>query len=113
MGAHFLSLPLSFCPSVSPSLCPSVLLSFYLCVSVSLWHGLSSKVVRFDLEVELRPELNNARRIRRREAKELARRVLRTARDANVRKPKLIEEERAAGDVIHILEVGPVEEIEG
>src|SRR5262245_42455301 len=65
------------------------------------------------LEVELRPELNNAWVIRRGEARELARRYPRTAFDADIRKPQLIEEERAVGHAIHLLEVGPVEEVEG
>src|SRR5215471_18349926 len=63
-------------------------------------------------EVEFQPELNNARVIRRCEARELARWYLRTAFDADIRKPQLIEEERAVGHAIHLLEVGPVEEIE-
>src|SRR5262249_29161642 len=65
------------------------------------------------LEVDLRSELNNARRIRRGEATELGRRVIRNAFDANASKPVLTEGDRAGGDSIHILEVGPVEEIEG
>src|SRR5499426_605779 len=64
------------------------------------------------LEVELHRELDNAWFIRRGEARELARRYLRTAFDADIRKPQLIEEERAVGHAIHLLEVGPVEEIE-
>src|SRR5262249_33754825 len=76
-------------------------------------HGCPPKVACFDLEVELHPDLNNARRVRRGEATELACPVLRNACYANVRKPELIEEESAAGDAVHILEVGPVEEIEG
>src|SRR5262249_58021031 len=43
----------------------------------------------------------------------LACRVVRFASDASIRFPQLTEEERAAGDVIYLLEVGPVEEVEG
>src|SRR5262245_8304587 len=66
-----------------------------------------------ELKVELHLQLNSARRIRRGEAAERACRVVRFAKDANISFPHLTEEERAAGDVIHILEVGPVEEVEG
>src|SRR5262249_21885833 len=64
------------------------------------------------LEVELRPNLNNAWFIRRGEARELVRRYPRTAFDADIRKPQLIEEEHAVGHAIHLLEVGPVEDVE-
>src|SRR5262245_5312262 len=64
------------------------------------------------LKVKLHPELNYAWLISRGEARKLARRYLRTAFDADVRHPQLIEEERAAGHVIHCLEVGTIEEIE-
>src|SRR5262245_14470187 len=64
------------------------------------------------LKVELHPELNDAWLISRGEAGKLARRFPRTAFDADIRNPQLIEVERAAGHVIHSLEVGPVEEIE-
>src|SRR5262249_52841269 len=104
MGAHFLSVSPSLRLSVPPSPC--------LCVSVSLWHSLTPKVVRFDLEVELRRELDNAWIIRRGEAGELTWRYRRIAFDADVRKPQRIEDDRI-GYGVHFLEVGPVEQIEG
>src|SRR5262249_13933303 len=89
-----------------------LLFSSSLCVSVSLWHSCCPKVVRFDLEVELQSELNNARLISRGEAGKLARRFIRTAFDADIRYPQLIQEERPVGHIIHSFEVGLVEEIE-
>src|SRR5262249_45704784 len=77
-----------------------------------LWHCLSSKVMRFDLEAELRRELDNSWIIRRGEAREPTWRYRRIAFDADIRKPRRIEDDRI-GYVVHFLEVGPVEQIEG
>src|SRR5215471_3691384 len=64
------------------------------------------------LEVELQPELDNARVIRRGEAGELVRRHGFIALDADIREPYRIENRRI-GYVVHVFEVGPVEQIEG
>src|SRR5262249_15001997 len=68
---------------------------------------------KFDmtLEVELQPELDSARLICRGEAGELAWRRRRTAFDSDIREHHWIEDSRV-GDVVHIPEVGPVEQIE-
>src|SRR5262245_58099434 len=86
----------SLCLSVPQSLRLSVSLSPRLCVFVSLWHSRYLKVGRFELEVELRPDLDNAWFKRRGEAAELACRVLQNASEANIRSPRLIEEEHTS-----------------
>src|SRR5262245_1845774 len=64
------------------------------------------------LEVELRRELDNAWIIRRGEAGDLTWRYRRIAFDADIRKPQRIEDDRI-GYGVHLLEVGPVKQIEG
>src|SRR5262245_63308458 len=64
------------------------------------------------LEVELQPELDNARIISRSESGELVRRHGLIALDADIREPHRIENRRI-GYVVHVFEVGPVERIEG
>src|SRR5262245_32936113 len=67
--------------------------------------------VDMELEVELQPELDDAWIIRRGESGELACRYRRIAFDADIRKLQWIEGGRV-GDVVHFLEVGPIEQIE-
>src|SRR5215468_1530133 len=69
---------------------------------------------KFDmsLEVELQPELDNARIISRSESGELVRRHGFIALDADIRELHRIENRRI-GYVVHVFEVGPVEQIEG
>src|SRR5215475_7965860 len=103
---HLFSLSPRLLVSLSPR--PLVPLSPCLC-SMSP----SPRVTRFDLEGKLRPELKDAWRERRGEAAEFVWLVLQFASEANTTLfPQLIEAERAVGDIVHFLEVGPIEEIE-
>ena len=68
--------------------------------------------VAIDLKIKLQPELNNAWFISRSETGKLVCRSTRGSRNANIRKSQLIEEERAVGQIIHLFEVGSVEDIE-